>query len=132
MAGDKTARVLIVVDDLTGAFHTPGAFAERGVPGGFFALYFFFYSEPEDADGDGIDDETGEPIHKRGEYPTVYLALPGWAASAAADIAEGSAWVRAALGDDMVDHYVHAARWEQFEYDRRVTDWEVARGFERA
>lgn len=44
----------------------------------------------------------------------------------------GSAMLRAALGDDVVDHYVHAARWEQKEYDRRVTDWEVGRGFERA
>ncbi|MCP4492199.1 MAG: glutamine synthetase [Gammaproteobacteria bacterium] len=40
--------------------------------------------------------------------------------------------LRAAFGDDVIDHYVHAARYEQFEYDRRVTDWEVARGFERA
>ena len=39
---------------------------------------------------------------------------------------------RAALGDDVVDHYVHAAEWEQFEYDRRVTDWEIFRGFERS
>jgi glutamine synthetase len=45
---------------------------------------------------------------------------------------DGSAMLRAALGDDVVDHYVHAARWEQSEYDRRVTDWEVARGFERS
>ena len=45
---------------------------------------------------------------------------------------DGSAMLRAAFGDDVVDHYVHAARWEQTEYDRRVTDWEVARGFERA
>jgi glutamine synthetase len=43
-----------------------------------------------------------------------------------------SRMLRAAFGDDVVDHYVHAARWEQAEYDRRVTDWEVARGFERA
>jgi glutamine synthetase len=43
-----------------------------------------------------------------------------------------STMLRAALGDEVVDHYVHAARWEQAEYDRRVTDWEVARGFERA
>lgn len=43
-----------------------------------------------------------------------------------------SAVMRAALGDDVVDHYVHAARWEQSEYDRRVTDWEVFRGFERS
>jgi glutamine synthetase len=40
--------------------------------------------------------------------------------------------LRAALGDEVVAHYVHAARWEQAECDRRVTDWEVARGFERA
>ena len=38
----------------------------------------------------------------------------------------------AAFGDNVIDHYVHAAQWEQLEYDRRVTDWEVARGFERA
>ncbi len=42
-----------------------------------------------------------------------------------------SQMLRAALGDDVVDHYVHAAEWEQFEMDRRVTDWEVKRGFER-
>ena len=39
--------------------------------------------------------------------------------------------LRAAFGDDVVDHYVHTAGWEQFEYDRRVTDWELRRGFER-
>jgi len=27
--------------------------------------------------------------------------------------------------------YLHAAEWEQFEYDRRITDWEIRRGFER-
>ena len=35
------------------------------------------------------------------------------------------------FGDEVVDHYVHAARWEQAECDRRVTDWELIRGFER-
>ena len=40
--------------------------------------------------------------------------------------------LRSGLGDDVVDHYVRAGTWEQEEYDRRVTDWEVARGFERA
>jgi len=43
-----------------------------------------------------------------------------------------STMLRSAFGDEVIDHYVHAARYEQFEYDRRVTDWEVARGFERA
>lgn len=44
----------------------------------------------------------------------------------------GSAMLRAAFGDDVIDHYAHAGAWEQSEYDRRVTDWEVKRGFERA
>ena len=29
-----------------------------------------------------------------------------------------------------LEHYVHTAKWEQFEYDRRITDWELHRGFE--
>ncbi|GLQ53198.1 glutamine synthetase family protein [Devosia nitrariae] len=42
-----------------------------------------------------------------------------------------SAMLRTAMGDGVVDHYLHTARWEQAEYDRRVTDWELKRGFER-
>ena len=38
----------------------------------------------------------------------------------------------AAFGQGVIDHYVHTAEWEQFEYDRRVTDWELKRGFERS
>ncbi len=43
----------------------------------------------------------------------------------------GSEFLREALGSEVVDHYVHTGRWEQFEYDRRITDWELMRGFER-
>jgi glutamine synthetase len=49
----------------------------------------------------------------------------------ATDLMERSDMLRNALGDEVVDHYVHTARWEQSEYDRRVTDWELKRGFER-
>lgn len=35
------------------------------------------------------------------------------------------------FGAEVIAHYVHTAEWEQFEYDRRVTDWELQRGFER-
>jgi glutamine synthetase len=42
-----------------------------------------------------------------------------------------SKMLKAAFGADAVEHYVHTARWEQLEYDRRVTDWELHRGFER-
>ncbi|POO57827.1 glutamine synthetase family protein [Agrobacterium rosae] len=50
----------------------------------------------------------------------------------ATDHLNRSKMLRGAFGDDVIDHYVRAAKWEQEEYDRRVTDWEVARGFERA
>ncbi len=51
---------------------------------------------------------------------------------AALEALDGSAMLRGAFGDAVVEHYLHAGRWEQAEYDRRVTDWEIARGFERA
>jgi glutamine synthetase len=50
----------------------------------------------------------------------------------ATEIMRNSKMLRAAFGDDVIDHYVHNAEWEQFEYDRRVTDWELKRGFERS
>ncbi len=43
-----------------------------------------------------------------------------------------SAFMRKAFGDDVVDHYVRCAEWEQEQFDRAVTQWEIARGFERA
>ena len=43
----------------------------------------------------------------------------------------GSAMARAALGDEVVDHYVHAARVELGAFRSAVTDWERVRGFER-
>ena len=45
---------------------------------------------------------------------------------------KASDMLRAAFGDDVVDHYTRAAEWELEEFDRVVTDWEIARGFERA
>ena len=42
-----------------------------------------------------------------------------------------SKFLRGAMGDDVVDHYVHTGNWEQFEVDRRITDLELRRGFER-
>jgi glutamine synthetase len=50
----------------------------------------------------------------------------------ATELMNGSKMLRAAFGDEVVDHYIHNAEWEQFEYDRRITDWELKRGFERS
>ncbi len=44
---------------------------------------------------------------------------------------ENSDFLKQAFGEDVIRHYVHTAHWEQSEYDRRVTDWERHRGFER-
>ncbi len=47
------------------------------------------------------------------------------------ELLDNSKFLRGALGDDVVDHYVHTGKWEQFEFDRRITDLELKRGFER-
>src|SRR5262245_19986637 len=38
---------------------------------------------------------------------------------------------RAAFGERVVEHYLHAARLEFQAYDQAVTDWELVRNFER-
>lgn len=50
----------------------------------------------------------------------------------AAAMLKGSDMLRAAFGDDVVDHYHHAAQWEISETDRVVTDFERQRLIERA
>ncbi|MDF2233914.1 glutamine synthetase family protein [Albimonas sp. CAU 1670] len=82
---------------------------------------------------DGVEKGLTLPPEHRGD---AYLAqkipeIPGTLREAMA-IVDGSSFLRGAFGDEVVDHYVHAARIEQMEMDRRVTDWELRRGFERA
>jgi glutamine synthetase len=68
--------------------------------------------------GDAYENETSEHIPKNLRDAMKSL--------------HGSAMLRDAMGDDVVDHYTRAAEWELEEFDRVVTDWEIARGFERA
>jgi glutamine synthetase len=49
----------------------------------------------------------------------------------ARDLFNESALARAAFGDEVVDHYVHAADVELAAFESAVTDWERFRGFER-
>jgi len=49
----------------------------------------------------------------------------------ATKLLDESSFLRSVMGDEVVDHYVHTAKWEQFEFDRRITDLELKRGFER-
>ncbi|MFC3276376.1 glutamine synthetase family protein [Xanthomonas fragariae] len=80
----------------------------------------------------GIDEKlslpepfAGDAYHGKG-LPEIPKTL-----RAAIDISSQSKWLHEVLGDEVVNHYIHAAQWEQAEYDRRVTDWELLRGFER-
>ncbi len=49
----------------------------------------------------------------------------------AADLLDESAMARDVFSDEVVDHYVHAARVEVAAFDAAVTNWELYRGFER-
>ena len=51
---------------------------------------------------------------------------------AATETLRNSAMLRKTMGDWVVDHYTRAAEVEQEAFDAVVTDWEIARGFERA
>ncbi len=64
--------------------------------------------------------------YKSGEVPSVPRTL-----HEAIDRLDRSAVLRAAIGDEVIDHYAHAGRWEQSAYDKAVTDWELIRYFER-
>jgi glutamine synthetase len=40
--------------------------------------------------------------------------------------------LRAAFGEEVLEHYLHFARTEKRKFDEAVTTWEVARFLERA
>lgn len=66
-------------------------------------------------------------MYEDGRVPEIRNTL-----RATTETLRGSAMLRAAMGDDVIDHYTRAVEWEQEEFDRVVTDWEIARGFEKA
>ena len=82
---------------------------------------------------DGIDNKMElEPEMKGDMYNTAGIReIPKNLRDAAAYL-HGSAMLRAAFGDDVIDHYHHAAQWEISETDRVVTDFEIQRLLERA
>ena len=110
--------------------HGPSARLENRLPGGdvnpYLAiaamlaggLYGIEHELP-------LEDEQVGNAYTSGK-PTVPRTL-----RAARDLFDGSAVARAAFGDDVVDHYVHAADTELVAFDAAVTDWELRRGFER-
>ncbi len=80
---------------------------------------------------DGIERELElEPEFVGNAYDSDRPTVPATLRDAA-DLLAGSGLARSAFGDEVVDHYLNAARVEQAAYDAAVTDWERIRGFER-
>ncbi len=71
-----------------------------------------------------------EPAFEGNAYEADKPVVPGTLREAR-DLFAGSALARAALGDEVVDHYVNAADVELAAFESAVTDWERFRGFER-
>lgn len=82
---------------------------------------------------DGIENKIDPPpmfegdVYKARELPQVPKTLN----EALAEM-EKSKWARKVFGDDVTDHYLHFFRTEQQKFDEAVTNWELARYFERA
>ncbi len=81
----------------------------------------------------GIEDKMELAPPTRGDvYEDAKAADIPQTLRAATNALRNSTFLRDAMGDDVIDHYTRCAEWEQEEFDRVVTDWEIARGFERA
>jgi len=79
----------------------------------------------------GIENElTLEPEFVGNAYVSDKPRVPATLRDATAAFASSSV-AAAAFGDEVVAHYLNAARVEQTAFDASVTDWERQRGFER-
>ncbi|WP_219149589.1 glutamine synthetase family protein [Amycolatopsis sp. TNS106] len=79
----------------------------------------------------GIENELElEPEFQGNAYGSGKPTVPTTLREAAA-LLDGSELARSAFGDEVVDHYLNAAKVELTAYDAAVTDWERIRGFER-
>ena len=110
--------------------HGPGKRMECRIPGADVNPYLAL-SAIIAAGLDGIDRGlTLEPPCEGNAYTGDHPRVPATLAEAHALFAD-SALARAALGDEVVDHYANAARVELAAFNAQVTDWERVRGFER-
>jgi glutamine synthetase len=57
------------------------------------------------------------------------LALPATLWEAAQRL-KSSKVARACFGDDFVEHYAASREWEEREFRKHITDWEMERYFE--
>jgi glutamine synthetase len=110
--------------------HGPSMRMENRVPGGDVNQYLAVAALI--AGGlHGIDQklELGEPLAGNA-YESDTERVPSTLREAA-ELFAGSEVAKAAFGEEVVEHYLNAARVEQRAFDAAVTDWERVRGFER-
>jgi len=124
------------VDNRTAGFRLCGAGkslrVECRIPGGDMNPYLAFAALLA-AGLDGIEKKMElEAVQEGDNYAKTGVREIPKTLREAIETLEGSSMLREAFGDEVIEHYLHTARWEQFEYDRRVTDWELWRGFERS
>jgi len=122
------------VDNRTCAFRVvgrgPSLRVETRIPGGDVNPYLALAAMVA-AGLRGIEEALPLPAPCRGnayggEAPRMPATL-----DEAATLLDRSAMARAAFGDVVVDHVVHAAQIELDAFGSTVTDWERVRGFER-
>ena len=103
---------------------------ETRIPGGDVNPYLAFAALI--ASGlHGLEQELEAPPPLEGNaYESDAERFPSTLRDAIAALEAGT-MARAALGDQVVDHYLNYARTEQGLFDRFVTDWERKRYFER-
>ncbi len=110
--------------------HGPSVHMETRVPGGDVNPYVAVAALIA-AGLHGIERELPlEPPVTGNAYTSSAPRVPS-TLTAATESFEQSEVARAAFGDDVVDHYAHAARVELAAFESAVTDWERFRGFER-
>ena len=123
------------VDNRTCAFrvvgHGQGLRLENRLPGADVNPYLAFAAIIA-AGLHGIDNGLALEDEYRGNaYEAPEERMAPRSLREAIDLFEGSELAREILGDEVVEHYLHAARTEQQAFDAVVTDWELYRGFER-
>src|ERR1700677_2072605 len=121
-------------DNRTCAFrvvgHGPALRFECRIPGGDVNPYLAIAALVA-AGLQGVDDKLElAPAFVGNAYEADSARVPTTLAEAT-ELFDHSAVARAAFGDEVVDHYVHAARVEIDAFNAAVTDWERYRGFER-
>ena len=111
--------------------HGAGARMENRVPGGDVNPYLALAAMI--AGGlHGIEQELElEPELAGNAYASDKPRVPAHAGARPASAFAASEVARAALGDEVVDHYTNMADVELAAFDAAVTDWELRRGFER-